>query len=845
VRKSLLGLPAAQSWHPQAKAVHLSRLLLVLPALLLGLAGTVATTAPAAAASTTWYVASGGTASGCTGGAGSSSDPFGTIAGALSCAADGDVVSVGPGSFAGGFTLAHNVTLLGAGASLTTVTGVASTLSPVPASEVTLATGVQATLEGLSVIGGGSPTGSTWNALSMTSGVLVLDQVLAEDTLATPTGAVLYANPSGASAAVTVQASTLATTSGLDGGLFVSDSTSTVTVLDSTIDTAANIFPSVGVQGADLYMLDDTVGATNGVALRAIGGTKLTLGGTVLTGGNAASVCSLSYFDDLGNNLFSGAIGDGCPVANGANGDEVASSAGLGALGYNGGPTPTMALLPGSPATDANSLSNCTSSLVNGLDQRGVPRDAIDRGTCDIGAYDTAGAPYTTLYVTSTGTASGCTGGAGSASDPFGTIAGALSCAADGDLVSVGPGNFAGGFTVAENVVIEGAGSSETSIGAAPAGSTAEVTVAPATHVVLANLAVTGTGGSTAAQLADGSLTLVGVLAENLDLSGEGTVFSSPPAGTTAELSILRSTVLTGAFDGTDDALELVAHNASNASLTSTATVVNSTVSAGLGEQGAIAVNDTGLVLEDDTVADSNNFDVVGIGGSTLTIGGTILAGAGSSGADCNGFVASSPQPSLVDQGNNLVSAPGECTFTNGANADLVGTTSSPLAAGLGLLGYYGGGTPTLPLEPGSPAIGTNSVSNCTNVLVANLDQRGLPRNATTRGACDIGAYDTGGSTTLPPTLTSLNPPSGPSAGHRYLELFGSGLSPNSETCLWYKGSGCAGISVQIGSAAAFVIYGSPSELLVLTPPGSPGAVSVTLSVAGQKSTVISAYLYT
>ena len=53
----------------------------------------------------------------------------------------------------------------------------------------------------------------------------------------------------------------------------------------------------------------------------------------------------------------------------------------LGRLDFNGGPTATNALLPGSPAIDAGDNGSCPP-----VDQRGVPRP---RGTsCDIGSYE-------------------------------------------------------------------------------------------------------------------------------------------------------------------------------------------------------------------------------------------------------------------------------------------------------------------------------------------------------------------------------------------------------------------------------------------------------------------------
>jgi CSLREA domain-containing protein len=53
----------------------------------------------------------------------------------------------------------------------------------------------------------------------------------------------------------------------------------------------------------------------------------------------------------------------------------------LGPLNNNGGPTRTHALLSGSPAIDAASMTNCPAT-----DQRGVPRP--QRSGCDIGSYE-------------------------------------------------------------------------------------------------------------------------------------------------------------------------------------------------------------------------------------------------------------------------------------------------------------------------------------------------------------------------------------------------------------------------------------------------------------------------
>jgi hypothetical protein len=62
-------------------------------------------------------------------------------------------------------------------------------------------------------------------------------------------------------------------------------------------------------------------------------------------------------------------------------------------LAGNGGPTETHALVAGSPAVDAAPNSGCSAPPVNGLDQRGLPRNADGDGEasaneCDVGAFE-------------------------------------------------------------------------------------------------------------------------------------------------------------------------------------------------------------------------------------------------------------------------------------------------------------------------------------------------------------------------------------------------------------------------------------------------------------------------
>ena len=63
----------------------------------------------------------------------------------------------------------------------------------------------------------------------------------------------------------------------------------------------------------------------------------------------------------------------------------------------------------------------------------------------------------------------------------------------------------------------------------------------------------------------------------------------------------------------------------------------------------------------------------------------------------------------------------------------------------LGMLGYYGGQTQTIPLLSGSPAIDAGNPNGCTDAQgnLLKTDQRGMPRpDPEDKGGCDMGAYE-------------------------------------------------------------------------------------------------------
>ncbi len=85
-------------------------------------------------------------------------------------------------------------------------------------------------------------------------------------------------------------------------------------------------------------------------------------------------------------------------------GDIIGQDPRLLPLADNGGPTPTEALMMNSPAMGTADPAACVAPPVNGVDQRGFPRNAA---FCDIGAWDgmMPAAPTNTATNTATSTA--------------------------------------------------------------------------------------------------------------------------------------------------------------------------------------------------------------------------------------------------------------------------------------------------------------------------------------------------------------------------------------------------------------------------------------------------------
>ncbi len=445
------------------------------------------------------------------------------------------------------------------------------------------------------------------------------------------------------------------------------------------------------------------------------------LANTLIAGNQAASAPDLSgtVGEDQGNNL----IGDGDGGSGFVASDLVGTAAQpidplLGPLQDNGGPMPTMALLPGSPAIDAGD-----NAATPGLyDQRGPGYPRIVNGTIDIGAFES------NILAVQNNNDSGAGSLRQAILDANGT-----------------PGNYTISFvpgvagvisldnplpTLSGDIDLEGPGALRLTVQPSSGDKFGVFTVGSGAVVTLAGLTI-----------ADGTAASGGILNDGGTLT-------------------VRDCAVAGSSGGGID-------NASG-----TLTISDSTIAGNSGPNGGGIVNAATLTLRNSTIAD-NTATGGGSGGGidntgTLTVSSCTIAGNTASGAGGgvfnggagtatinNTLVAQNQAPTgpdaagaFVSQGHNLI---GDGDGGSGFVAtDLVGTSANPIDPQLRPLQNNGGQTSTLALLPGSPAIDAGDDASPPGLY----DQRGegFPRIA--NGVIDIGAFEF---QVTPPTIFVLN----------------------------------------------------------------------------------------
>ena len=342
-------------------------------------------------ATTTWYVngVSGSDSNDCT----SPTTACKTIGHSISLAASGDTIKVAAATYTENLNIGISLRILGAGAKTTIIDGGGSPFSvvyisspaPVAISNVTITDG------GLGIDNSGTltVTGSTISGN-------ILRHFCGRNRPCHLSGAGIW---NGVGATLTITNSTISQNSttlwgcspgycrGVKGGGI--GNLGALMLNNSTVSGNTIMGPG-GLQGGGIY----TVGGSATISNSTLAGNSprgiFAIGaGQVLqnsiTANNAGGNC-LGGDVSLGYNLSSD---NTCNFS--STGDLNVVDPMLGPLQYNGGPTQTMALPPGSRAIDAGNPSGCTNNLGHLLktDQRGMPRpDKEDTGGCDMGAYE-------------------------------------------------------------------------------------------------------------------------------------------------------------------------------------------------------------------------------------------------------------------------------------------------------------------------------------------------------------------------------------------------------------------------------------------------------------------------
>lgn len=284
----------------------------------------------------------------------------------------------------GGLTLSQNVTIDGTGAAIT-VAGGNSVGNANNAEPFTVNSGVSATLDSLTISNGWA----TFGGGIFNQGTLLLNRDTVSGNTATNNGGGIFNT-----GVMTIFSSTISNNSATYNGGFCEFGTQTL-IVNSTVagNTASQNGGGIGNSGP-LTVINCTI-SNNEAPLYASGidcRSTTSVQNTIIAGNIGApdfAETDGGALTDNGHNLVTGATlkwtGPGDILKFNGKG-----SFGLGSLGDNGGPTQTMALLPGSPAIDAGNNALAVDAQGNPLttDQSGPGFPRIVNGTVDIGAFE-------------------------------------------------------------------------------------------------------------------------------------------------------------------------------------------------------------------------------------------------------------------------------------------------------------------------------------------------------------------------------------------------------------------------------------------------------------------------
>jgi CSLREA domain-containing protein len=382
---------------------------------------------------------------------------------------------IGPGAD-GLPTITGSMTIEGNGATITRASGA-------PAFSMTAVdTGASLSLHNVTVTGFEAPASAgspgTGGAIFSLGALAITDSTISNNRADGPGGGVDARGGAIVDAGTltmtnsTVSGNTAVGTGGsVGGGIIIRPGSTTVLTSDTFAGNSANNGADIETEASALTITD------------TIMGTGCLLEGPVTDGGHnldAGSSCGFNASSDLRN-----------------------TNPQLGPLANNGGPTPTLALAPGSPAIDAGGTCPAADG---GTDQRGLPRFT----PCDIGAYEVQDqAPALTVTPGTPSEAVPFTGAVAAVTDNDAPAGGDLTASIDwgdgsphtgGTLVPVSgqPGHFTvnGTHTYADEGTFP-LSVTITDSDSGPVSATAAITVADAPLTASRAPALTGTEGPT------------------------------------------------------------------------------------------------------------------------------------------------------------------------------------------------------------------------------------------------------------------------------------------------------------------------------------------------------------
>ena len=380
--------------------------------------------APSTLASNTLYVdgVNGNDSNNCT----SAQTACKTIGHAISLTSSGDSIMVAPATYTENLTINFSLNLIGSGANTTIIDGggnstvvtISSTSGLVTLSRFTIRNGSANTGGGIynsgtltinqSIVSANRAriltNGSTLGGGIYNTAVLILNNSTVTGNTAVATARFEYAYGGGIAnnhGTLAISNSTISGNSALLGivngsgrayGGGIANLLGTLVINNSTISgnsARATLFTTSyggAISSGSTATISNTTMSSNSAHYGGGISGSATLQNTIVANSSGGNCDAGATITSHGYNLSS----DGTCNFN-SRGDLNNHDPLLGPLQNNGGPTQTMALLPGSPAIDGGNPSGCTDNQGHLLttDQRGMARpDPEDIVGCDIGAYE-------------------------------------------------------------------------------------------------------------------------------------------------------------------------------------------------------------------------------------------------------------------------------------------------------------------------------------------------------------------------------------------------------------------------------------------------------------------------